>query len=108
MKPSNILRTRRNAYLADFGIAKDVVASDRTEPGTIKGSVLYLAPEQIRGEALTARTDVYALGVVLYEALVGEHPFRDVPDLAVYERQLRDPLPRPGSCGRSFHRASTT
>ncbi|HEX5901944.1 MAG TPA: BTAD domain-containing putative transcriptional regulator [Actinomycetota bacterium] len=94
VKPSNILLDEEgNAYLADFGIAKDVVASDRTEPGTIKGSVLYLAPEQIRGEALTARTDVYALGVVLYEALVGEHPFRDVPDLAVYERQLHDPLP---------------
>ena len=94
VKPSNILLDEEgNAYLADFGIAKEVAASERTEPGTIKGSVLYLAPEQIRGETLTQRTDVYALGVVLYEVLVGEHPFGDVPDLAVYERQLHDPLP---------------
>jgi WD40 repeat protein/DNA-binding SARP family transcriptional activator len=94
VKPSNILLDEEgNAYLADFGIAKDVSASDRTGAGAIKGSQLYLAPEQIRGEAITPRTDVYALGVVLYEALVGEHPFRDLPDLAVYERQLREPLP---------------
>ncbi|MCI0634096.1 MAG: protein kinase [Actinobacteria bacterium] len=94
VKPSNILLDEEgNAYLADFGIAKDVAVSGRTEPGAVKGSLLYLAPEQIRGEAITPRTDVYALGVVLYEVLVGEHPFRNVPDLAVYERQLREPLP---------------
>jgi WD40 repeat protein/DNA-binding SARP family transcriptional activator/tRNA A-37 threonylcarbamoyl transferase component Bud32 len=94
VKPSNILLDEEgNAYLADFGIAKDVAVSDRTEPHAVKGSLLYLAPEQIRGEAITPRTDVYALGVVLYEVLVGEHPFADVPDMAIYERQLRDPLP---------------
>ena len=94
VKPSNILLDEEgNAYLADFGIAKDVLASDRTGTGAVKGSLLYLAPEQIRGEAITPRTDVYALGVVLYEVLVGEHALDSVPDLAVYERQLREPLP---------------
>jgi WD40 repeat protein/serine/threonine protein kinase len=94
VKPSNILLDEEgNAYLADFGITKDVVASDRAQPGAVKGSLLYLAPEQIRGETITARTDVYALGVVLYEVLVGENPFHNVPALAVSERQLREPLP---------------
>ena len=94
VKPSNILLDEEgNAYLADFGIAKDISNADRTQPGTMKGSLLYLAPEQIRGEPITPRTDVYALGVVLYEALVGDHPFADAPDLAVYERHLSDPLP---------------
>jgi WD40 repeat protein/DNA-binding SARP family transcriptional activator len=94
VKPSNILLDEEgNAYLADFGIAKDIAVSDRTGPGAVKGSLLYLAPEQIRGETITPRTDVYALGVVLYEVLVGEHPFADVPDMAIFERQLRDPLP---------------
>jgi WD40 repeat protein/DNA-binding SARP family transcriptional activator len=94
VKPSNILLDEEgNAYLADFGIAKDIAVSDRTEPRAVKGWPLYLAPEQIRDETITPRTDVYALGVVLYEVLVGEHPFADVPDMAIYERQLRDPLP---------------
>ena len=94
VKPSNILLDDEgNAYLADYSIAKDLSAQEMTEPATIKASLLYLAPEQIRGEAITPRTDVYALGIVLYEVLVGEHPFGNVPDLAVYERQLREPLP---------------
>ena len=110
VKPSNILLDEEgNAYLADFGIAKDIAASDRTEPGAVKGSLLYLAPEQIRGEAITPRTDVYALGVVLYEVLVGEHPFAEVPDMA----RLRAPAARHASAGSSpaeatFLRASTT
>ena len=109
MKPSNILLDEEgNAYLADFGIAKDIAVSDRTEPRAVKGSLLYLAPEQIRGEAITPRTDVYALGVVLYEVLVGEHPFADVPDMAIYERQLRDPLPPARRLRRTSHPASTT
>jgi serine/threonine protein kinase/WD40 repeat protein/DNA-binding winged helix-turn-helix (wHTH) protein len=95
VKPSNILLDEEgNTYLADFGIAKDLAASERTAPGIVGASLLYAAPEQIRGEAVTPRTDLYALGIVLYEALVGEHPFADAPDMAVIERHLRDPLPR--------------
>ena len=108
MKPSNILRTRRNAYLADFGIAKDVAASDRTGPHAVKGSLLYLAPEQIRGEAITPRTDVYALGVVLYEVLVGEHPFATSPTWPSTSASCAIPFRRLAACGRTFHPASTT
>jgi WD40 repeat protein/DNA-binding SARP family transcriptional activator len=94
VKPSNILLDHEgNAYLADFGIAKDLSAQEVTETGGVKGSLLYLAPEQVRGEPVTSRTDLYALGMILYEVLAGRHPFADVPDLAVFERQLRQPLP---------------
>jgi WD40 repeat protein/DNA-binding SARP family transcriptional activator len=94
VKPSNILLDNEgNAYLADFGIAKDLSSPEMTEPRGVKGSLLYLAPEQVRGEPVTPRTDLYALGLILYEMLAGRHPLADVPDLAIFERQLRDPLP---------------
>ena len=94
VKPSNILLDEEgNAYLADFGIAKDTTAPDATEPGTVKGTLAYLAPEQIRRGTVTPRTDLYALGVVLYEVLVGEHPFHDVPAMTVPDRHLHEPLP---------------
>ncbi|MCI0633149.1 MAG: protein kinase [Actinobacteria bacterium] len=94
VKPGNILLDEEgNAYLADFGIAKDLSATERTETGAIKGSLLYVAPEQIRGDTVTPTTDLYALGFVLFEAIVGEHPFEDVPDIAVLERQMHAPIP---------------
>jgi DNA-binding SARP family transcriptional activator/WD40 repeat protein len=94
VKPSNILLDEEgNAYLADFGIAKDAAATEQTEPGVLKGSLAYLAPEQISGATVTPRADLYSLGVVLYEALVGEHPFEDAPDLAILNRHLHEPIP---------------
>ncbi|HLB04703.1 MAG TPA: BTAD domain-containing putative transcriptional regulator, partial [Gaiellaceae bacterium] len=94
VKPSNILLDEEgNAYLADFGIAKDTAAPNRTESGVVKGTLGYLAPEQIRGEPVTPAADLYALGVVLYEVIVGEHPFEDVPNMAIPDRHLREPLP---------------
>jgi DNA-binding SARP family transcriptional activator/WD40 repeat protein len=94
VKPSNILLDEEgNAYLADFGIAKDASATEQAEPGLVKGSLAYLAPEQIGGEAVTPRADLYSLGVVLYEVLVGEHPFEDVPDLAIPNLHLHEPIP---------------
>jgi DNA-binding SARP family transcriptional activator/WD40 repeat protein len=94
VKPSNILLDEEdNAYLADFGIAKDASATERTEPGVVKGSLAYLAPEQVGGEAVTPRADLYSLGIVLYEALVGEHPFEDAPDLAIPNLHLHEPIP---------------
>jgi DNA-binding SARP family transcriptional activator/WD40 repeat protein len=94
VKPSNILLDAEgNAYLADFGIAKDLASTEQTKTGTIRGSLLYASPEQIGGGTITPKADQYALGIVLFEALVGVHPFADVPDLAVLDRQLHEPLP---------------
>src|SRR5258708_2132967 len=77
LKPDNILLDEEgNAYLADFGIAKDVRndASDASQGNLIVGSPAYLSPEQITGEAVTPRTDIYSLGVMIYELLTGEIP----------------------------------
>ncbi len=93
VKPENVLLdTDGNAYLSDFGIVNEGSTSRETLPGTV-GTPGYLAPEQIRGEPITPRTDVYSLGIVLYESLCGEHPFPDAPMFTLFERHLRDTLP---------------
>jgi serine/threonine-protein kinase len=75
LKPSNILVTPSGrAVVMDFGIARRPLDSTVTDPGSIVGSYAYLAPEQIRGVELDARTDIYALGLLLYELLAGRRP----------------------------------
>jgi serine/threonine protein kinase len=95
LKPANIfLDEDGNAYLGDFGIAKDVsIAQGVTEVDVIVGSPDYLAPEQARSEPVTARTDIYSLGVVLYELLTGEHPFPNQNAVHVLFKHLNEPLP---------------
>jgi ABC-type branched-subunit amino acid transport system substrate-binding protein/DNA-binding beta-propeller fold protein YncE len=76
VKPGNVLIDRSgHVYLTDFGITKQAGA-DSTETGSVVGTLDYLAPEQIRGEPVDARTDSYALACVLYECLAGTPPFR--------------------------------
>lgn len=78
VKPSNILLTAdRTAKLADFGIAKAIgdATGDMTATGQLIGTPKYLSPEQVNGDPATPQSDLYAIGVVLYEMLAGEPPF---------------------------------
>jgi ABC-type branched-subunit amino acid transport system substrate-binding protein/DNA-binding beta-propeller fold protein YncE/predicted Ser/Thr protein kinase len=76
VKPGNVLLdSREHAYLTDFGLTKQLGGAS-TETGQVVGTFAYLAPEQIRGEAVDRRTDCYALACVLYECLGGHPPFR--------------------------------
>ena len=93
LKPDNILIDERgNAYLTDFGIAKQVDRDD-SATGSIKGSFAYLSPEQIESRSVTPQTDIYALGVMLYEMLSGQHPFHDTPVTMMIMKHLSEPLP---------------
>jgi WD40 repeat protein/serine/threonine protein kinase len=97
LKPGNILLDEdSNAYLADFGIAKDISLTgtgEVTEPDQIIGSPDYLAPEQARSEPVTPHTDIYSLGVVLYEMLTGQHPFPNITGVERLFKHLNEPLP---------------
>lgn len=85
-----------HAKLADFGIAHwEEHDEGLTQAGAMLGTSEYLAPEQARGEEVDGRTDVYSLGVVLYECLTGEAPFTGAPALAVAIRHLSEPVPDP-------------
>jgi DNA-binding CsgD family transcriptional regulator len=84
-----------NAYLADFGIAKDIGQPDSGLTGVdaIVGSLDYISPEQARSEPITPRTDIYSLGVVLYEVLTGQHPFPGLSSVERLYKHLNDSLP---------------
>jgi WD40 repeat protein/serine/threonine protein kinase len=95
LKPANILLDEENnAYLADFGIAKNLVAGT-PEPGDEDrfGSPAFISPEQVMGSPVSPQTDIYSLGVVLYILLTGRQPFLDPDTTTVIRRQLSEPLP---------------
>src|SRR3954462_3141607 len=76
VKPANVLLTGEHVYLADFGLSRLQASGERfTESGAWVGTVDYMSPEHLRGEPCDARSDVYALGCVLFSALTGEAPF---------------------------------
>ena len=95
VKPRNIMleETTDHAYLTDFGVAKQTTARGLTSTGHFLGTVEYAAPEQIEGGHVDARTDVYALGCVLYECLTGAPPYLHGTEHAVLHAHLVDPPP---------------
>jgi serine/threonine-protein kinase len=91
VSPDNILVGRSGAVkLVDFGIAKARGQSHHTQAGTVKGKVAYMAPEQLRGEPLDRRVDLYSLGVVLYELCTGRMPFEANSDASMVRAVLYD------------------
>ena len=76
LKPSNIMVTKEDRVkIMDFGLAKIVDEATLTDPGRVSGTLIYMSPEQIRGEKVDLRSDVYSLGVIFYELLTNWPPF---------------------------------
>src|SRR3972149_10522344 len=96
VKPSNILLPKPDwPLLTDFGLAKIVGATHLTQSGTVAGTPAYMSPEQGRGDPLDARTDIYSLGIVLYEMVTGDVPFSAETPMAVIVKHIIEPLPLP-------------
>jgi hypothetical protein len=97
IKPANILLDEdNNAYLADFGIAKNLgnpQLEDVTQIGLMVGSPAYISPEQIRGEVVRPQADIYCLAVLLYEMLTGHKPFHGPTPIDYVQQHLSEPLP---------------
>lgn len=95
IKPSNILLCAdRRVMVTDFGIAKAGEETDLTATGMLLGTAKYLAPEQVAGDPIDPRADLYSLGVVLFEAVTGSAPFQADTDAATALARLHQPAPR--------------
>jgi eukaryotic-like serine/threonine-protein kinase len=97
IKPENVMVTRDGVVkVADFGLARAFADARVSQaPGTVTGTVQYLAPEQIEGERADPRTDLYATGIVLFELLTGQIPFTGETSVAIAYKHLRDRVPPP-------------
>ncbi len=99
IKPENILLCQGYAVVADFGVARALEAAGATTltaPGLSVGTPTYMSPEQMAGEGVDGRSDIYALGCVLFEMLSGSPPFTAPTPLAVLARHLTEPVPELG------------
>ncbi len=98
ISPQNILVSRHGEVkVTDFGVAKASTQQNKTRTGVVKGKVSYMSPEQCLGDSIDARTDVFALGIVLYELLTRKRLFRDKSDLLIMQRITSGEIPKPSS-----------
>ena len=96
LKPSNILFDSKNTpYISDFGIAKLSQSQASSVTGSaIIGTPAYMAPEQASGETVDGRSDIYALGIILFEMLTGRQPYEADTPMAIAIKHITDPVPR--------------
>ncbi|HSD85039.1 MAG TPA: serine/threonine-protein kinase, partial [Anaerolineae bacterium] len=100
LKPANVMLTRRGqAVITDFGIAQMVGATRYTMSGALMGTLNYMAPEQGMQNQSDVRSDLYSLGIVLYEMLTGKPPFDADTPLAILMKHVNEPLPIPPTTG---------
>jgi serine/threonine protein kinase len=96
VKPGNILLDGNWVLLSDFGLAKIMhLPSKLTDSSGVMGTPAYMSPEQARGHALDHRTDIYALGIILFEMLTGQVPHNADTPLAILLKRINEPMPRP-------------
>ena len=95
IKPSNVLMDESgNCLLTDFGLARMVESSSKiTSTGTVLGTPAYMSPEQGTGSEIDHRSDIYSLGVILYEAVTGRIPYNAETPIAIVFKHIQDPLP---------------
>jgi len=106
IKPANMMRTPQGAIkLMDFGIAKTQLDSRLTRTGNIIGSLLYMSPEQVMGTCLDARSDLYSVGVCLYEISTGARPFHADSEYTLMELKIRREPPPPMQVDPSLPKA---
>src|SRR5439155_18621652 len=99
IKPDNILLTRKGEVkIADFGLSRNLERDGQplhlTQSGVTMGTPLYMSPEQVQGQKIDARTDIYSLGVTCYHMLAGEPPFRGATAFDVALKHVQE-QPRP-------------
>jgi serine/threonine-protein kinase len=98
IKPGNVIvRPDGTVKVTDFGIARALGQASLTDTGTVMGTAAYVAPEQARGEATTPSSDLYSLGILLFQMLTGAVPFEGDTPVAIAMRHLDEPVPLPSS-----------
>ena len=94
LKPANIMmRPDGRIVLIDFGLAKTLDGTHLTNVGEVRGSPYYISPEQAEGHNVDQRSDLYSLGVIFYEMLTGQRPFRGNSVIAIIQSHRNDPIP---------------
>ncbi len=102
ISPQNILVAfDGNAKIVDFGIARAIHGASKTRSGVLKGKCAYMSPEQVQGEELDGRSDIFALGVVLYEMITGRRLFKRNSELATLDAVIKLQVPPPSKLDAS-------
>jgi len=96
LKPQNILvDSSGKVYVTDFGVAKSVEVMEDSAPGIIIGTIQYISPEQAKGEKADPRSDLYSLGIIIYEMLTGEKPFKAETYTGYIQKHIHEKPPLP-------------